>query len=257
MDMNEQPDKLSQEKTDYDKPVAFDAQGRPLYAYPPRLISRLKAELQTRTVRMMRPALSDPGPVGDDVQSKHDRSKLMYPTLSLSEGEYVIRMIPRNLIGLVGPISLSIFLIAIAFFALFNYDLIAGTFQFQASAINSSAFTFPILVFIGLVLVSMYIIYYIYTNNRLFLTNESVIQEIQTGIFSKREQIVSLVNVEDVSYSQDGIVQQMFNYGSIRLSTEGEETTYTFIYASNPKSHIAILNNAVEAFKNGRQVNGD
>jgi hypothetical protein len=49
----------------------------------------------------------------------------------------------------------------------------------------------------------------------------------------------------------------LFNYGLIRLSTEGDETTYRFNYASSPKKHIAVLNNAVEAFKNGRPVNGD
>jgi hypothetical protein len=38
------------------------------------------------------------------------------------------------------------------------------------------------------------------------------------------------------------------------LSTEGDETTYRFNYVTNPKYYIAILNNAVEAFKNGRPV---
>lgn len=252
----DEKDKVSQAAIDYDKPVAYDAQGRPLYAHPPRLISRLKAELQTHAVRMMRPVISDPGPEKDDIQSKHKRSKMMWPNLSLSEGEYVIRMIPRHLIGLTGPIALSIFLITLSFFALFNYDLIAKVLQTQQNTIDSQLVVLTIITFICMVIVSTYVVYYVYANNKLFLTNESVIQEIQTGIFSKKEQVVSLVNVEDVSYSQEGIVQQIFNYGSIRLSTEGDETTYTFIYAGNPKSHIAILNNAVESFKNGRQVDG-
>jgi hypothetical protein len=46
----------------------------------------------------------------------------------------------------------------------------------------------------------------------------------------------------------------MLNYGSIRLSTEGDETTYRFAYVANPRAEIAQLNNAVEAFKNGRPV---
>jgi hypothetical protein len=41
------------------------------------------------------------------------------------------------------------------------------------------------------------------------------------------------------------------------LSTEGDETTYRFTFAANPKRRIAVLNNAVEAFKNGRPVNPD
>lgn len=248
--------KLSQPITDYDKPVAYDAQGRPLYAHPPRLISRLKAELQTHAVRMMRPMVSDPVSNDEDINSKHERSKAMWPNLSLSENEYVIRMIPRHLIGLTGPLALGIFLITLSFFALFNYDLIVKTLQTQQNTIDPQFIILTVIAFICLVVVSTYVVYYIYANNKLFLTNESVIQEIQTGIFSKKEQIVSLVNVEDVSYTQDGIIQQIFDYGSIRLSTEGDETTYTFIYAANPKDHIKVLNNAVESFKNGRKVDG-
>lgn len=90
-----------------------------------------------------------------------------------------------------------------------------------------------------------------------YLTNESVIQEIQTSIFSHTEQTVSLMNIEDASYNQRGVLQAMFNYGSIRLSTEGDETTYRFSFVANPKQEIATLNNAVEDFKNGRPVAND
>ncbi|MNG38312.1 hypothetical protein D3C84_1259690 [compost metagenome] len=53
------------------------------------------------------------------------------------------------------------------------------------------------------------------------------------------------------------MLQSILNYGSIRLSTEGDETTYRFKYVANPKEQIALLNNAVEAFKNGRPVGTD
>lgn len=248
---------------DYSKPVAYDTNGNPLYAHPPTtpgIASRLKAELQTHAVRMMRPIVLDPGPGShsdDTIKMKHDRSKRTWPMLSLSEGEFVIRMIPRSLIGLTGHISISLFIITLSFIALLNYDLIAASFNAQQQIIDPQTIIFSAIVVICLTALGMYIIYYIYTSNKLFLTNESVIQEIQTGIFSKKEQIVSLVNIEDVSYTQEGILQQIFNFGSIRLSTEGEETTYTFTYASSPKVNISTLNNAVEAFKNGRHVTGD
>ena len=105
--------------------------------------------------------------------------------------------------------------------------------------------------------IGLYIAIWVYMQNRFFLTNESVIQEIQISLFSKREQTVSLMNIEDSSYSQKGILQTLFNYGSIRLSTEGDETTYRFNYVADPKNQVAVLNNAVEAFKNGRPVTND
>jgi uncharacterized membrane protein YdbT with pleckstrin-like domain len=110
------------------------------------------------------------------------------------------------------------------------------------------------ILMIILLLIGGYLAAWVYINNRFFLTNESVIQEIQTSIFSRREQTVSLQNIEDSSYRQHGLIQTMFNYGSIRLSTEGDETTYRFDYVANPKREVGILNNAVEAFKNGRPV---
>jgi hypothetical protein len=112
-------------------------------------------------------------------------------------------------------------------------------------------------LFILLVGIGGYIAVWVYMNNKFFLTNESVIQEIQTSLFSRHEQTVSLINIEDASFQQHGILQTMLNYGSIRLSTEGDETTYRFEYVSNPKEQIATLNNAVEAFKNGRPVLND
>jgi hypothetical protein len=97
----------------------------------------------------------------------------------------------------------------------------------------------------------------VYLANKFFLTNESVIQEVQLSLFSRHEQTVSLGNIEDASFRQSGMLQSILDYGSIRLSTEGDETTYRFNYVSNPKKQIALLNNAVEAFKLGRPVDTD
>ena len=70
----------------------------------------------------------------------------------------------------------------------------------------------------------------------------------------KKVQTVSLANIEDASYHQGGIIPTLLDYGSIRLSTEGDETTYRFAYVTHPKQEIALLNNAIEAFKNGRPI---
>ena len=98
---------------------------------------------------------------------------------------------------------------------------------------------------------------WIYLQNHFYMTNESVIQEIQGSLFYRHEQTVSLGSIEDASFLQSGIIQTLFNYGTIRLSTEGEETTYIFHFVANPRKQIAIINNAIEDFKNGRPVCDD
>jgi len=235
----------------YTDPVAYDAQGNPLYAHPPRVMAQPAVQQVVHVARSMEPIQQEVSP---EVKKKHDRSERVYPSLNLSEGEYVIRAVRRHPIGLVIPLVLGTLLIAMALTIALNSVAIAEAFMFTGVLADGSLIVTPMLLFSVLVALGLFVVYYVYVNNKFFLTNESVIQEIQISLFSRREQTVSLANIEDASYVQLGIIQQLFNYGSIRLSTEGDETTYRFTYVANPKEHIATLNNAVEAFKNGRPV---
>lgn len=195
-------------------------------------------------------------PLTPELQAKHDESVKKYPFLNISEAEYVISAVRRHPIGLALPVTLAVILVAFTASIMINYSMMMDSLGIY----NPPSFGGVLLIgslFILLVLMGLYISVWIYRSNRFFLTNESVIQEIQTGLFSHHEQTVSLVNIEDASYRQHGIFQLIFNYGSIRLSTEGDETTYRFYYVANPKEQIATLNNAVEAFKNGRPIVND
>jgi uncharacterized membrane protein YdbT with pleckstrin-like domain len=178
----------------------------------------------------------------------------MYPSLNLSEGEYVIRAVRRHPIGIILPLAGGTLLIAIVLSLLANYDTFVANAIVPSALESASAIAVPIWSLVGIIVLFMAISYYVYISNKFFLTNESVIQEIQTSLFSRKEQTVSLANIEDASYTQHGILQQILDYGDIRLSTEGDETTYRFSYVASPKNHIEQLNNAVEAFKNGRPV---
>jgi len=235
----------------YSEPVAYDAQGNPLYAHPPRLMTKPAAEQIVHVARSMEPVKQE---VSEEMQKLHNRSVSQYPMLNLSEGEYIIRAVRRHPIGLILPLLAGIFLIVIALTIAVNYSLIAEALMLSNFVADPTVVVLPLVAFSAFVALGMFIVYYVYTSNKFFLTNESVIQEIQISLFSRHEQTVSLGNIEDASYRQEGIIQQIFNYGSIRLSTEGDETTYRFTYVANPKQHIATLNNAIEAFKNGRPV---
>lgn len=246
----------------YDQPVAYDAQGRPLYAHPPKTTTQ---QTPTSPATLTQPAVQqvvhiaravDPikQEIGDEIKKKHDASHRIYPLLNLSENEYIITAVRRHPIGLILPLTLGAFLIAVALIILSNYTAIVTALNIEGQLAQPSLVTIPLLLFCLVVALGMFVAYYVYVSNKFFLTNESVIQEIQLSLFSRHEQTVSLGNVEDASYYQEGIFQGLFNYGTIRLSTQGDETTYTFTYASNPKARIAALNDAVEAFKNGRPV---
>ncbi|MEO5950512.1 MAG: PH domain-containing protein [Candidatus Saccharimonadales bacterium] len=234
---------------DPEQPVAYDAQGRPLYAHPP-----VQAAADPQTVHMSRAVDPVMPEISASLKAKHDESVKLYPFLNLSESEYVISAVRRHPIGLLIPVAVVIFLVVVIIAVLISYPMIINSVG-GPTALPS----YDIVMLIGLLVLALlciggYIAVWVYRNNKFFLTNESVIQEIQLTLFSHNEQTVSLENIEDASYKQLGIIQTMFDYGSIRLSTQGDETTYRFSYVSSPKNQIALLNNAVEAFKNGRPI---
>lgn len=233
----------------YDQPVAYDASGRPLYAHAP---------IQTpQVVQTVRPIEPPKQVMSEKTKARHEESKRRYPALNLSEGEYIIQAVRRHPIGLFLPMGLGIVLLALSFTVLLSYGDTVQALDLTSVLPDPSVVVVPLLLFILLIGIGMFIVYYVYMSNKFFLTNESVIQEIQTSLFSRHEQTVSLNNIEDASYQQTSIIQHLFDYGTIRLSTEGDETTYRFTYVAHPKEHIAVLNNAVEAFKLGRPVDID
>lgn len=267
-----------QSGTDYTKPVAFDTQGRPLYLRPELQTAgaavvaaatggaNQEATAATETgqwapaftpeshgnhhyVHVSRPIAPDKPQIPEKILELSAESRRQHPHLNLSEGEFIILSLKRHPIGLFNIWAGA--LLAVTALGGVMAAFIGGRDDADSLILLAAAGLALISFFaIGIALIATYI----YNANRFYLTNESVIQEIQVGLFNKHEQTVSLANIEDASYYQHGLFPYFFNYGLIRLSTEGDETTYRFSYVSNPKKSIAILNNAVEAFKNGRPV---
>lgn len=237
---------------DPNQPVAYDAQGRPLYAHPP---TAPVTNVDLQHVHFSRASSPEAPEISEELKAKHDDSVRRYPFLNLSESEYVISAVRRHIIGLIIPVIIVTFLIIVTLVVTVFHPLIIESSGGSSADLPSyDAILLIGFLFAALLAIGGYIVVWVYINNKFFLTNESVIQEIQISLFARNEQTVSLANIEDASFQQSGIVQTLFDYGSIRLSTEGDETTYRFNYVSNPKHQIAILNNAVEAFKNGRPV---
>lgn len=258
------------------QPAAYDADGRPLYAHPPQStppqpptmvnVAPEHIEGETFDPQLRKQYANEPSLIhatrdvepperelSDELKQLHDASMERYPFLNLSRGEHVILAVRRHPIGLLVPVGVTALLVTVLLAGVLSYPMLQAD-GYLASLPEFGVVFGPALLFILLIALGGYIAVWVYLQNKFFMTNESVIQEIQYSLFSRHEQTVSLGSIEDASYRQTGILQLMFNYGTIRLSTEGEETTYRFYYVENPKKQIAILNNAVEAFKNGRPV---
>lgn len=266
------------EKQDPSKPIAYDANGQPLYAQPttppaeqpmrsshiskapagydgesfdPR--ARVQYANEPGIKRVTREVEPNERPISDQLNRRHEEAKQRYPHLNLSKGEVVLLDIKRHPIGLLMPLAAGGFILLVLLMALTFYPANAtelGLPDFGLAAVILG-------LIMSLVGIGTGIAAWVYLQNQFYMTNESVIQEIQNSLFSRHEQTVSLGSIEDASFKKNGILQTMLDYGTLRLSTEGEETTYQFHYVANPRKQVAVLNNGVEAFKNGRPVSLD
>jgi hypothetical protein len=88
---------MQPDQPDYDQPVAYDKDGNPLYAHPPK---RQDAEM-THQVDPVEPEVSP------ETKRRHEESVSRYPSLNLSKEEYIISEVRRHPIGLVLPITIG------------------------------------------------------------------------------------------------------------------------------------------------------
>jgi|GEM_PF-2345355 len=187
-----------------------------------------------------------------ELMAKHEESLRKFPRIHLSKGEYIIQEVRRHPIGLFSILGMMILLVAVTLAVIpfygANRELIASMFAVSAESLpTEAAITMPVLGLAALFAFGGFIAVYVYNGNLFYLTNESIIQFLQSSIFSTKEQQINLVNVDDVSYRQQGVLQQVLHYGTVRISTEGDERNpYVFYFVANPQLVTRSINDAME-----------
>lgn len=97
-------------------------------------------------------------------------------------------------------------------------------------------------------LIFTYIAHVIYTGNRWIVTSDSITQISQTGLFTKHTSQLSLANLEDVTFEQNGPVQSMVGFGLLKVETAGERSKFSFPFCPNPAQCARQIIKAHEDF---------
>ena len=176
---------------------------------------------------------------------RHERSKKDFPGLRLEDDEYVEFAFKRAKICLFmifGGVTFGLIVVLLAFLLVLMaqsmVDEMGRNFLFIIlAALLASA------VIIGVIALS------IYNGNKLFITNRRVIQMVMTSPVANSVNIIDLFSIEDASFKQENLMQKMFNYGTLRLSTVGDETTYTFPYSDVTSDQLKIVTQLITKAK--------
>lgn len=147
---------------------------------------------------------------------------------------FVIKQHPFGII-LIYLISIVAFIIALA---MTSY-LLPSMF----SSVNGMyVLWFVIALAAGLLLLTVLILSsFVYNQSRLTLTNKKIVQIAQKSIFERKISHLSLANIEDVTSDQQGILANMFNFGTIKVETAGEQANFIFVLCPDPHRVARII----------------
>lgn len=191
----------------------------------------------------------------DLLKVHHARSKKDFPELQLKDDEYVALAVYRSKLGLMaiwGTAALAIILITIVMVL-----VTISTSGQSTGLINSNSLPYLYLIIIVLfaaIILMASVSTKVYKGNRLYITNKRLIHYEQTSLTAKSVNTIDLVSVEDVSFKQKGLIDQIFQLGSLRMSTVGDETTYTFKYVTKPTDEIETISYLIHVAKTRRKI---
>jgi len=86
----------------------------------------------------------------------------------------------------------------------------------------------------------------IYRQNRLIVTDRNITQVLQYGLFSRKVSQLNIVNVEDVTSEQKGFIPTIFNFGTLKIETAGEQSNFNFNYCPNSNYCAKVILDARE-----------
>ena len=180
----------------------------------------------------------------DLVNLHHARSRQDFPELKLEDDEFVELALRRTRIGIIliwsGAVIGSLLLVLVlAIFGVSN-TMSADTEQYLG---------FLLLALLGVMLVIALVATKVYNGNSIYITNRRVIQLEMTSLFAQSKNVIDLVSIEDVSFKQTGVMQYLFHYGTLRMATVGDETTYTFTYLDKPTDEMDVITHLLHVAK--------
>jgi uncharacterized membrane protein YdbT with pleckstrin-like domain len=154
------------------------------------------------------------------------------PLEVMQPGEQVIFELKRHPIGILIIYAMTGIVLALLAVAVFGIapNAVSSSNKNQILTVGGLGYAF----FALLCLIFNWIATVVYWGNRWILTDDSLTQVTQTGLFHKETSSLGLISLEDVTAEQNGILSKLFNYGVLKAETAGHRSKFVFTYCPNP-----------------------
>jgi uncharacterized membrane protein YdbT with pleckstrin-like domain len=162
-----------------------------------------------------------------------EQDVFFHKKLPIEKDEVILAVYRHHPIAYILPLLLALVMIAVVAglaFALTSVSTADG-----GTVVNSSSRQYVVagvIIFSILVLVFSYIPVWTKMQDQLVLTNESILQVLQTSLFSDKISQLGLQHIADITVKA-GFWGNLFGFGHLTLETPGEQDNYEYGYLSN------------------------
>lgn len=183
---------------------------------------------------------------------QHARSAKDFPEIDLEADEYVVLHIKRSRIGVAFiwiVVAMMVMALSLALIILAGNSATSTVLTVNEATMHY--LRLGILALYAVFIFGGFVGQSIYNANQIYVTNRRLIQKSRNSLFANSTNIIELRRIEDVSFRQNSLIDHLFHLGVLRMSTVGEETTYSLKYVDTPRDEVKTISHLVYKCKKG------
>ncbi len=159
---------------------------------------------------------------------------------NLKSDEKIIAIIRKYFLSLFKDILFSLFLFVLSFTSLYFILQIQNNEVFKNVSLVLFAFCLLLAIFFAVKT------FFIWTFDSLIVTNYRIFDITQNSIFDKKVTEINLRDIKSISFTKDGIIKTLFNFGDLKIETENSTTNLEITNIKDPFDIQQLINERKE-----------
>ena len=167
----------------------------------------------------------------------------------IEPGETVMLVVRRHYFTIMTPLSFVFLfaLIPLIIKAVFATEL-------EADSLKNLFWFLSLLYYVGLWLFSFYIIT-LYLLNTIIVTDKRIVENEQSGFFSRKVSELHSYRIQDVSVRTHGLIETLLSFGEISVQTAAAEREFVFTKIPHPERVKNVIMQNVISHRTSLKLN--
>lgn len=111
-----------------------------------------------------------------------------------------------------------------------------------------------VMILLGFMVLLLFVATIIYNQSKIVVTDKTITQTIQIGLFNKKVSQLAVSSIEDVTAQKSGIFPTLLNFGRLLIETAGEQENFHFDYCPNADHYAKLILETRQAFMSRHEL---